>query len=401
MATPQARTFWERGIDNRRTRDTLPIGYAHDIVNMDPLLGGNLSARMGFSRVYEGTDVRGVLALDRYLLIADGTSLVCYDLETNTQAVLRQIAGAGPFVGDILNGELFFCTASECLRFKDGAVRRWGVEDQQAQPTVAVTGTGVITEGRYKFAATLVDAAGDEGGTSQFAYLDAPNDSAITITLPTPPAGYSYKVYAGYTNSTELYLQAEGSAPFVLTGLVDNTPSLETAFMSAPQPGHAVAVDGAIIAVAVDSEVQFTSPFHPHLRAPMSGFLQYPDRVGILLAAPGRLVVSAEATYLVEGAGTNQVSQLKTSDYPGLPGSGANSADGAATWMTQYGQAILGPEAVSMPNKDTFTPMLAQEGAAGIIEHNGNRLAVTTMRGVPRDNPLATSDYFEAEVINP
>ncbi|MNG14788.1 hypothetical protein D3C84_985720 [compost metagenome] len=67
--------------------------------------------------------------------------------------------------------------------------------------------------------------------------------------------------------------------------------------------------------------------------------------------------------------------------------------DGRGAWMTRYGQAITGEGGLQLVNRAHYAPQLAEQGAAGVVEHNGNQMIVTTTRGRHGTNPLAASDY--------
>lgn len=69
--------------------------------------------------------------------------------------------------------------------------------------------------------------------------------------------------------------------------------------------------------------------------------------------------------------------------------------------MTRYGQAITNGDGVQLVNRETFAPVDTSSGAAGVLENNGNQMVVTTLQGKNRPNPLAASDFFVGEILNP
>ena len=69
--------------------------------------------------------------------------------------------------------------------------------------------------------------------------------------------------------------------------------------------------------------------------------------------------------------------------------------------MTRYGQAVLSGDGIQLVNRETFAPVKADNGAAGVLDENGNQLVVTTMQGANKPNPLAASDFFIGEIVNP
>lgn len=174
MADPIRRDNFSGGANNRVRANALPPGFFREAVNLDPLQDGQLALRAGYEKVYTGVAVRGALALGSNVLMADGTSLIEFNQTTNTSRVLRTIAGAGPFVGAVFNHELFFCTGNESLRYDGAAVRTWGVPVPALPATPTVVAGGSLLAGVYKFVATFIDAAGDEGGASTAGRLSLP-----------------------------------------------------------------------------------------------------------------------------------------------------------------------------------------------------------------------------------
>ena len=69
--------------------------------------------------------------------------------------------------------------------------------------------------------------------------------------------------------------------------------------------------------------------------------------------------------------------------------------------MTRYGQAMTDGDNLRLVNRESVAPVEASTGVAGVLDNNGNQLVVTTLKGVNRPNPLAASDFFVGEIINP
>ncbi|MFI8608499.1 hypothetical protein ACIGFL_09260 [Pseudomonas sp. NPDC077649] len=397
------REGWPAGANNIAPRDRLPEGAVRDSVNLDPNVGGTFTLRARARQIYQGLDVRGMLELGDRLLVADGTSLVEIDTRTDTSRVLRSIAGDGAFAGDELNGELFFCTANECLRYDGQVVRRWGVLDPGAQPPVAVVGGGSLRAGAYKFAMTYIDERGVEGGTGAPAVITVVDAQGLDFTLPIPPAGHQVCLYVGAAESQSLYRQHRGAGgPLLLTSLRDDTALLQTAHYTAPQPGQLVCAHNSVLLIARGSVLEMTMPMRPHLASRMRHFYQFPATIDVLESSPAGICVCADKAYLISDPETSEPFQRVLLDMPAVPGSGFRLPDLRVGWMTAHGQAFVGPDgALSLPTRQTFVPELASQGASGVLEHNGNQLVVTTMRGVQAENSLAFDDFYDIEVVQP
>lgn len=390
---------WPQGINNKAHWRDMPEGTVRDSVNMDPLNSGSYALRTSYERKYVGQELRGGIAIGDVVLLADGDNLVHYDTRTDTSTVLRTIAGDGLFSGDVLNSELFFCTENETLRFKDGVLRRWGVQDVLNQPVPALV-SGAMLPGTYQIAMTWFDGR-DEGGTAGAIQIDVAAGQALSVVVPALD-GHTPRLYVSTVNGSTLYLQAEGGGTKLINRVDDAAPRLETMHMRAPRPGEYVTAHNGVLAMADGKYLWVTTPLRPHLYRPMKGFFQFSEDIGFVLSADGGLYVSADETYFIAGVESDEPQRQTVLDYASLPGSAVKLPDGRAAWMTRYGMAVSsGPGQAELISQDNFVPQLATAGSSGIVERNGNQMVVTTMTGGKGPNPLAASDYYEAEIVTP
>lgn len=390
---------WSAGANNIAPRDRLPEASLRAAVNVDPLPGGRLAARARYQRRYAGSAVRAVLALGDKLLIADGAELVEFNPQANSSRVLRSIAGAGPMVGDELNGRLYFCTANEALEYDGSIVRPWGVPDVLQQPAVSLGDGGILQAGQYQLAMTYTDQWGREGGTDRALVVAAQAGEQLLVSVPQLPAGCTANLYVSSVNGSALYLQRRASiaGEVAIGSVTDDTQRCETVLCRAPQPGHLACAHNGTLAVGIDRHVQLTRPMRPHLVDRARDFYQYPQRIGMLLSANGALFVSADRVHALSAAETAEVSQSRALEYPAIPGSGVKLPDGRAAWVTRYGVAVAGPDGVRLLTLNTYAPGTALRGAAGVLDFNGNQLIVSTLIGRTGAS-LASTDRFLGEV---
>ena len=400
--TTDKRSDWSKGANNIASKDRLPEAFVRHAVNLDPLPGGRLALRVGYEQVYSGTAVRGVLSLGSNLLIADGPDLVELNTESGVSRVLRTIAGAGAFCGATLNNVLYFSTENECLQYDGFVVTPWGVPDVLHQPAVTATAAGGLIEGYYQVAVTHTDAWGREGGTDKPIVIFAATGAALTVDIATLPAGCVANIYVGSVSGETLYHQNTVSeVGSVVVGQVrDDTARCTTILTRAPRPGVLLVSHNATLAVAKNNVVELTKPMQPHLVDRVRGFLQFGGEVGVLLSA-GALFVSADKCYALTNVEGDGISQKTVLEFPAVPGTAVQLPDGRGAFMTRYGQAMTDGDDIQLVNRTTFAPVDVSRGAAGILENNGNQLVVTTLQGKNRPNPLAASDFFVGEIINP
>jgi len=389
---------WSLGIDNRSNWRTPLDRTVRDAVNLIPNRTGGFSLRPGFDAVYSGADVRGALGVNDAVLIADGTSLVVYDTRTDSSSVVATIAGAGPFTGAVLNDELFFCTANETFRFKGGLLRRWGVPDVTAQPTPVVVSGGQLLAGTYHVAVTYMDEYGDEGGTTSAVQVAVVDGDALIVDVPAL-AGFTSLLYISPANSNTLYLQGKTSGQQLVSNVRDDTQRLQTMHHSAPKPGRFVVDHNGVLLIADGTTLWVTTPLRPHITEPKRGFFQFPVDIGFVLSVGDGVYVSADKTYFIRGVESAEPTQSSVLDYASVAGTAIKLPDGRGAWMSKYGVVIGdGSGQVQEPSKERFVPQLAKDGASCILENNGTQSIVTTMSGNRGQNPLAASDYYEAEI---
>lgn len=391
---------WGLGLNNRSPRDRLPAGSVRDLVNFDA--GTSLSLRAGYQTVYEGTDIRGALSYKTRLIILDGTNLIEYDTLTRSPRVLREVTAGGTLAGTVLNDELFFCTANETLRYDGNIVRAWGVPAVATQPQgAAVSGAGT-PEGPIQVAVTFRDAYGMEGGTTAARVVSGGTGRDIVLTgIPTPPEGGQVCIYVSPPHSTTLYFYAStNSSTFRITGGVrDDQAPLVTQFETPPQPGEIVTAHKGSLLIAQGKVVWVTSPLRPHAVSRMSGFFMFASNVTVIQPVSDGVYISADATYFLSNIQL-EPTLTRVYDSPMQAGSAVTEATGSVVWLSKDGYLRGAPGgAVSPITGDRFVPLLTDRGASAVVLHDGRRMMVTTLKGIPRGNPLGATDFFQSEII--
>lgn len=397
-ASPVKRGPWPGGINNRSNSTALPAGTVREAVNLDPGPEGVFTQRTGYSKVVPSTAIRGALGIGTDILIADGENLLRFDSTTNSSAPISTIPNYGRFAGAVFNEELFFCTQDRCLRYSSGILRPWGVPTVTYQPSPSI-GQGGLLAGEYQFAATFVDAYGQEGGTTLPSIIAVDADTALGFILPAPPDGGKIRLYVGPVQGGELYLQFEGSGGFVCSSIDTSTARLETFGLRVPTPGDFICESGGVLCIADGSTLWLTEPLRPHLVNQAKRFFQYPAPIDGIIAADNGLFVLADKTYFLLGLETDQPQQVEIFPHGGVRGSMIKTVDNFAAWMTRYGLAKSdGLGKAALISAANFLPSVASHGTSGIVEQNGSQLVVTVMRSVTSGNPLQARDYSEAEI---
>lgn len=390
---------WSGGIHNRANFRKVPDGFVRDMVNLDPLVGGVLGLRSGYDQRYSAGSARGALSIKSKILFADGPSLVCFDTQSDDAHVIAQVAAAGRFSGTAHNQELFFCTATESLRFDGSTLRAWGVPTILDQPVPQIV-SGGLRAGKYQAAVTLLNQQGEEGATTNPIQVTISDGQGLLFSPPQLTTGYRYRLYVSPFGAETLYEQYEGSASFAVTTLRDDTARLETMNLRSPPGGDHIASLGSSILIADGGTLWHTLAMSPHLVDMSKSFFQYPAPIDVMLKVDGGVFVCADKTYFLQSPDSTDVAQSVKLEFGAIPGTGSILPDGRATWMTQYGLAIGAFDgSVALLSQNNFVPEIAQHGASGLIDHNGNQMLVTTMSGQKGPNPLGASDFYEAEIV--
>lgn len=396
MAERVEQASWAGGINNLTRGERVPEGCVRDALNVTPTNGGTFALRPGVERLVEGERIRGMLSLGRDLIYADGAKLMRLDTATGTESQLANIPPVGAFTGAVLNSELFISTETGCLRYRDGAVREWGVPE--ARFNVAAVAGG-LPAGRYQVAAVNVNAQGEESGVLSPAIIDLGGQQNLAITCA-PAPGHRVRVYASVANGQTLYMQGELPGAAQLYSVRDDTARLQGMGELPPVPCQFIAQVAGTLACASGKLLWLTQPMRPHVRSALGRFFQFSKPVGLLLKVGQSLFVSADKTYFISGIEGDQPAQREALPYPAITGTGVLLSDGRAAWMTQYGLAVGAEDgSVNLLSKNNFAPACGTYGAAGQVDLDGNQVVVTAMRG-PRGTPgIVARDYYEAEIV--
>lgn len=384
-----------RGINNRAPSNRIPEGYVRDMVNLDP--GPTVTMRTGYRKVADCQNGRAVFTYGDGILVVDGGDLCTYDPSTERLTPVYSGLANGPVCATEHNGELFISAPNVRLRYDGSIVRRWGVPTVTTQPS----SYGGITGGQLPvlYAAVYENEYGELGGTCAPAEL-----KGKYLQIDNIPDGHKVRIYTSTPGGSTLYLYRTVTAAGAVTAGASSGDGAEliTEGLSEPPPCEYMTSHNGVIVMASGNIVQVTAPMLTHLVNESDYFIQYPEKVGMVVSGLHGVYVSADKCYRVDNIGTAQVRQSVALGYPAIPGTGVELKDGSAMWATRYGMAIESAdirEGIYVNSAFYFGEV--DSGVVGVHEHDGRVKAV--MRGAKRDRQggLAADDYFEAEIIRP
>lgn len=384
------RDNWKAGINNIARPNRLPDGAVRDLVNLNPGAGGILTLRAGYEKVADCTDCRFAAGINGRVLLVDDGKVLAYANGATRQ--IGSLTAGADVAGTIHNGELFLSSRAEGLRTDGETVRAWTVRAPAF--TVEVVPGGGMLSGRYRVAVTAVEDGVESGTDSMLVTL--PAGAAMRVLSADPRA---LRVYASVENGETLYYQGPliGGAT-ALGGVSDNTETLATdGLVPMPACDEYVSHRG-VIAGRLGRYVFLSEPMQPHLMHPVRGFLQYPVDVTVLASGSAGLYVVADRTYLVTGAETLTPEQSRLLEVGGVAGTAVTLPDGRVMWFSPSGPVVAGPDGVRLVSQGVYAPDVAATGAAGLVDHDGNQMVVTTMRGSPLNQTLAAGDFADLEI---
>lgn len=392
----QRRSSWGQGSNNIARPNRLPVTDAGDaavraMVNLDVGPDGVPTLRPGYTLIAPGADVRCAYAVAGFVVFVDGLAVRSYNPRTDEVADLGELTTAAPVVGAVLNGTLYLRSASDSVRTDGVFLKPWGVPPPSI--VVSIT-TGALPAGVYKVGATALGADGEESGADTVVVRVPDGVGLLVRTTDDRPL----RLYASVANGESMYYQRLLLGSAVLSLVDDSAERLATDGLTAFGSCDSLCAHHSVLVGHQGRCVFFTSPMHPHLTNPVRGFFQYGEPVTVVAPTDGGVYVVADKTWFLTDLETDKPQQRMVLDVGAVAGSHVSLPDGRAAWFTRYGQAIGDATGnVDLPNRLTYAPDIATVGAAGLVEHNGHQMVVTTMRGVTSPNNLATGDFAELE----
>lgn len=376
------------GCNNISKPERLPEGAVVDAVNMDFTVGGKAELRTGFTKVLGGENVRGVFPLpDSAVAVVIGNKIVRY-----RAGVAEDMAtvSPGPISAVLHNNSLYLNTLAESIILRDGTAN-WYVPPPHFD---IVLKPGNLRPGMYKFAVTAIED-GRESGCYPVSIKVSEGQSVVVTT----GGGSNLRLYSSVADSGTLYYQGAASAYNEIISPVDSTERLYTDMLTRMPFCLNLVSYNSLIVGSYGRYVYHTEPMLPHLHDPESGFLQFPSEVTLIAPVRDGIYVCADRTYFISDVGSADMTMRVVAEHGGVAGTSVTLPDGSASWFCKYGQVIGAKDGtIEFINKESYSPDIAPDGAAGLLEHNGNQMIVTTMHGDRSGSVLKSTDFWDIQV---
>lgn len=377
------------GSNNIAKPERLPEGAVVDAVNMDFTVGGKAELRTGFDLVRTGTDIRAVYGAGNGLVLVAGDKVI--RIADGIDQQLATVA-LGRVAATYHNGELFLNTEIDSLRIS-AAAKPWAIHDPSFSLDIVA---GNLPAGVYKIAVTAVEQGFESGCLPMVVTLDGSQGIRVNVSDTR-----ECRLYSSVANGKTLYHQGAAHATNLLGLPVDDTARLETEHLY-PLPFCSILCSHKSLILGARGNYLFhTRPMLTHLHNPEQDYFQFSAPITIIADVGEGFYVCADKTYYISGAGSAEVAQRSVLEFGAIEGTSITLPDGSASWFCEYGQVIAGRGGeVQLINRASYSPETAKTGAVGFLEHNGNQMIVTTMRGESNGSRLASSDHWKLEVLN-
>lgn len=406
---------WLGGVDNRQPDYALPPDTLRDAVNVDVLASGKIRRRKGIVQRLAEAGAHSLHSDGNYIYWATASTLKRAKPGFSTPVTLRTDTRlAAPISYVTVNGTTYFSNENvNGVLTSLGTYAPWGIEPPVAPPyaTAATAPThvappaGFQTELKFKITCTFVTATGEESG--------APLGTTVTvddtyqginlsaIPQPTDSRVVYVRIYASGMYGDTFYRQMD--VPVGVTATTIGTPSvakgqaLRSQFCAPPLAGQLIEHLRGRMYVAVGDTIWFTEPFAYGLVDMRKNYIQFPERVTLLIAVLDGLYVCADQTYFISQPGEPEMALTPILPYKAIERAAMhipNSQD--VIWLSDRG-FVVGKAGGQSANQ-TETKVAVERygsGCIGVIERDGDRRFVAIMRD-GMDSPLAAKDFLTA-----
>lgn len=392
MSKPLRTDSWAKGANNLDRPERLPEGFVRSLTNLDPSPGGQLDLRTGYELIAAG-NVRMAVAMPDRVVYVEDAALCCYSRSNDSKQVIGSLSPLGEVAGVELNGQVYLASAVDSLRTNGEWVAPWAVPAPHFGVEVI---DGPLPAGIYKIGVTAFGSQGEESGTNPIIVRLTEGKALRIVSADARPM----RAYVTPANGATLYSQGPLIAgAMAITRVADDAERLTTGGLEPMPACSSLAAFNSLILGIYDNCVLMTSPMYPHLFDPVAGYFPFPAEPTLMAPTDGGVyVVAGEQTFFLTGLESPAPSMRCVLEIGAVPGSAVMLPDGRAAWFTRYGLAIGSAAGeITLPNRQTYAPDTAARGASGVIEHRGNAMVITTMRGVTTPNNLATGDFADLE----
>lgn len=381
------------GVDLLSAPSQAKAGTLRDAVNLDILTSGAFRRRGGFQSVLAGEGMTGMYAIPKGLIVARSGELYLIKEDNSAISHIYGMQEQGPVDFTEYNGDLYilgkrvFCW----LRGMQGRVAPVGVALPDALPDIQSHGAGVMPEGDYAVAISVVDEYGEESPTKLLGTLHLVGGIRLD-NLQTRP-GYKYRVYASPPNGEVMYLVSEFDADVSMYFVMDRPtgPANTTLHLAPMPPGDFVRGSRGRLYVATGDTLVFSDAMRPRLTDPRTNFIKFTGDIRFVEPVDAGIYVGDSAgVWWLAGTDPSKFTVLHVSESvpvkrsslivasADLPEQFRDSEHDCAVWLSSHGYVVGSPDGKVTPLHPERVRLAADlEGNSVFMARQGVKQVVT------------------------
>ena len=176
-----------QGINNLERPENTPSQFLKEAVNLDFSKNGDVTKRLGYEKVYDGTNMHSIYANNNHFYFVEN-GILKY-LQGDLSAINLDANAGNQYVDyEELNGLVYYVNKTT-TGILDGEERKnFGIEPPRLLLTLS-EGSGSLYEGKYQVAYSYVNTEGKESGCRIAAEITVGDRASIHISnIPTASA---------------------------------------------------------------------------------------------------------------------------------------------------------------------------------------------------------------------
>jgi hypothetical protein len=293
-----------KGLNNVLLPEKTPIDYLKRAVNIDLDKVGGVSVRKGYTLKDAGNYIS---------LWASENSLGCYANKDGSLVRIKEdyttdtlTTGLGPFKTSFeeVDDTVYYVSHNTSGTIKDGVAEGWGVERNYLSPSLSISG-GTLPRGEYQVSFTYVNANGIESGASRASLITVPDNSGITLSIPSPtdPTITHSRIYCSTQNGSTLYFY--NTSPLNSTITISSQENLISPLITfnldRPPLGQIVRYYRGRLYIASANTLFYTEPFMYHHVNMAKNFFEFPEDIKEIMPVEDGIWIGSDKLYYLSG----------------------------------------------------------------------------------------------------
>jgi hypothetical protein len=395
-----------QGINNLERETDLGLELLRDSVNLDISNTGKKRRRLGYTKIYSGTNVHSLF--ENYFM--ENGSLKRLNSDNTATTLVSGLSVYPKMYYQRIENMVYYSNGVESGCLRDDVNESWGVPNPSVSPSFTIRG-GISIQATYMVKLVNV-RSGEESGASEAIIIDLNENQGITLSNIPQDSGVDYvRVYMTLPNGQNFYRQRD--IPIGITTYNLPEPELgaelQTDNLYSQPAGINLQLYNGRIYYSSDDKLFYTEPLRYGLYH-YNNFFRFPGTIKLVLAVNNGLYVIADKTYFLDGQGPETFKQSTVLNDSGIIGTGIvlhhsyfNIKDYSglvAAWYSDKGLVLgLNNGNINIITEKRFAMDNYSHGATGYIENQGIRKLITSFTNKGTENKFQSTDVIIPTVI--